>query len=145
MFQIHYHIGEKEVIKATWLQGPQSSYSGLFYSRLCPSTAGSSPPPESSIFLCPLLSLSILLPVAPQCQLSNDTGLPTDLTPFIFMITCCPLSPKLYWSLEKFWVRGACIKSISPFFLSVTIQPLCRQPSNYLILICYLICVSVPP
>ena len=31
----------------------------LFYSRLCPSTARSIPPPESSIFLCPLLSLSI--------------------------------------------------------------------------------------
>ena len=43
----------------------------LFYSRLCPSTVGSSPPPESSIFLCPLLSLSIPLPVAPQCHLSN--------------------------------------------------------------------------
>ena len=36
----------------------------LFYSGLCPSPAGSSPPPESSNFLCPLLSLSILLPVA---------------------------------------------------------------------------------
>ena len=46
--------------------------STLFYSRLCPSTAGSSPPPESPIFLCPLLSLSIPLPVVPQCQLSND-------------------------------------------------------------------------
>ena len=30
----------------------------LFYSRQCPSTAGVSPPPKSSIFLCPLLSLS---------------------------------------------------------------------------------------
>ena len=41
-----------------------------FYSRLCP-------PQEvglrqSSNFLCPLLSLSILFPVAPQCHLSND-------------------------------------------------------------------------
>ena len=36
----------------------------LFYSRLCLSTAGSSPPPESSIFLCPLLSSSIPLLVA---------------------------------------------------------------------------------
>ena len=44
----------------------------LFYSRLCPSTTGSSPPPESSTFLCPLLSLSIPLLVAPQCHLSND-------------------------------------------------------------------------
>ena len=47
-------------------------YSILFYSRLCPSTAGNSPPPESSYFLCPLLSLSIPLPVALQCHLSND-------------------------------------------------------------------------
>ena len=56
----------------------------LFYSRLCPFTAGSSPPPESTNFLCPLLPLSILLPIAPQCHLSNDVfSLPTDLTPFI--------------------------------------------------------------
>ena len=34
--------------------------------------AGSSPPPESSLFLCPLLSLFIPLLVAPQCHLSND-------------------------------------------------------------------------
>ena len=47
-------------------------YSILFCPGLCPSTAGSSPPPESPIFLCPLLSLSIPLPVAPQCHLSKD-------------------------------------------------------------------------
>ena len=46
-------------------------YFGLFYSRLCPSTARSSPPPKASNFLCPLLSLSIPLPVVPQCHLSN--------------------------------------------------------------------------
>ena len=44
----------------------------LFYSRLCPSTSGSSPPPEFSNFLCHLLSLSISFPVAPQCHLFND-------------------------------------------------------------------------
>ena len=44
----------------------------LFCSILdCPSIAGSSPPPESFIFFCPLLSLSIPLPVAPQSHLSN--------------------------------------------------------------------------
>ena len=43
----------------------------LFYSRLCSYTVGSSPPPES-IFLCPLPSLSIPLPVAPLCHFSND-------------------------------------------------------------------------
>ena len=47
-------------------------YSILSYSMLCPSTAGSSPLPESSIFLCPLLSLSILLPFGPPCHLSNN-------------------------------------------------------------------------
>ena len=47
-------------------------YSIILYSRLCHSTAGSSPPPKSSNFLCPLLTLSIPFPVAPQCHLSND-------------------------------------------------------------------------
>ena len=45
----------------------------LFYSRLCPSTTGNSSPPESSNFLCPLLSLSILLPVAPQHNVISPT------------------------------------------------------------------------
>ena len=56
----------------------------LFYSNLCPSTAGSNPPPESSNFLCPLLSLSRLLPVAPQCHLSNDI--------LVFQLILHPLS-----------------------------------------------------
>ena len=59
----------------------------LFYSRLCPSTAGSSPPPESSNFLCPLLSLSIPLPVAPQCHLSYNT--------LVFRLILHPLSATL--------------------------------------------------
>ena len=42
------------------------------YLRLCPTTAGRSPLSESSNILCPLLSLSIPFPVAPQCHLSND-------------------------------------------------------------------------
>ena len=51
-----------------------------FCSGLCPSTAGSSPQPESSSFLCPLLSLSILLP---HNVISPTTfWFPTDLTPF---------------------------------------------------------------
>ena len=37
-----------------------------FCSRLCPSTAGRSPHPESSILLSPLLSSSVPFPVAPQ-------------------------------------------------------------------------------
>ena len=59
----------------------------LFYSRLCPSTAGSSPPPESSNFLCPLLSLYIPLPVAPQCHLSDDD--------WFFQLILHPLSATL--------------------------------------------------
>ena len=56
----------------------------LFCSRLCPSTAGSSPPPEPSDFLCPLLSLPIPLPVDPtMSSLQRHFGFPTDLTPFI--------------------------------------------------------------
>ena len=50
------------------------SYSIPFYSRQCPSTARMSPSPESN-FLCPLLSLSIPFPVAPQCHLSSDARL----------------------------------------------------------------------
>ena len=86
----------------------------LFYSRLCPSTAGSSPPPESSIFLCPLLSSSIPLLVAPQCHLSNDVfGLPADLTPsvchsvllivhlFSFIRAMCPAH--FHFVLVTYW------------------------------------------
>ena len=55
----------------------------LFYSRLCPSTAGSSPPPEPSIFL----SLVILVHTVPCCptmsSLQRRLGLPTYLTPFV--------------------------------------------------------------
>ena len=56
----------------------------ILYCRLCPSTVGSSPPPESSIFLCPLLSSSIPLLVDPQCHLSNDV--------LVFRLILHPLS-----------------------------------------------------
>ena len=59
-------------------------YSILFYSSLCPSTSGSLPPSESSIFLCSSLSLSIPLTVAPQCHLSNDV--------LVFQLILHPLS-----------------------------------------------------
>ena len=59
----------------------------LFYSRLCLCTAGSSPPPESSNFHCPLLPLSIPLPCAPHCHLSNDV--------LVFQLILCPLSTTL--------------------------------------------------
>ena len=80
---------------------PVSLYSVLFCSilfccRLCPSasTAGSSPLPESSIFLCPLLSLSIPLLVAPQCHLSNF------LCPLLSLSIPLPVAPQCHLSLS---------------------------------------------
>ena len=64
-----------------------SSFSNLFYFKLCPSTAGNSPPPECSNFPRPLLSLSTPLPAAPLCDLSNHV--------LIFQMTLCPLSATL--------------------------------------------------
>ena len=56
----------------------------LFYSRLCLSTVGSSPPLESSIFHCPF---TILVHSALCCptmlSLQRYFGLPTDLKPFV--------------------------------------------------------------
>ena len=73
----------------------------LFYSRLCPSTAGSSPPPESSIFLCPLLSLSIMLLVAPQCHLSNDV--------LVFRLILHPLSATVLLIVHLLsYIRAMC-------------------------------------
>ena len=54
----------------------------LFYSRLCPSTAGSSPPPVFHFSL----SLAILVHTTPCCHTSSLQwcfGLPTDLTPSV--------------------------------------------------------------
>ena len=86
------------------------SYSILFYSRLCPSTAikalYQSPPSFSvlhypcpyrsllphnvtSPFLCPLLSLSIPLPVAPQCHLS-DLSLSLSFAILVHTAPCHP-------------------------------------------------------
>ena len=59
----------------------------LVYSRLCRSTTGSISPLESAIFLCPLLSSSIPLLVAPQCHLSNDV--------LVFRLIIHPLSATL--------------------------------------------------
>ena len=44
----------------------------IFYPRLCLSTAGSKPLPESSNFPWPMLPLSILLHAAQQCHPPND-------------------------------------------------------------------------
>ena len=81
-------------------------YSILFYPRLCPSTAGSSPPPESSIFLCPLLSSSIPLLVAPQCHLSNDV--------WVFRLILHPLSATLCFSWSIYYLSfRRCVQPIS--------------------------------
>ena len=57
--------------------------SNLFYSRLCPSTAGSSPPPVFHFSL----SFAILVHTTPCCltmsSLQPRFGLPTDLTPSV--------------------------------------------------------------
>ena len=52
--------------------------------------AGSSPPSESSNFLCPLLSLSMLLPVDPQCHTLNN------LLVFLLIHNATPLT--IFWS-----------------------------------------------
>ena len=118
-----------------------SYHSILFYSRLCPSTAGSSPAPESSNLLCPLLSLSKPLPVAPTMSyLQPRFGLPTDLTSFIsysllltvpllsFIRAMCPAHFHFvlvtYWTMSVtlvlclmvvFWILSFCL-ALSIFF-----------------------------
>ena len=54
------------------------------YFRLCPSISGRRPPPKSVIFLCLLVSLSMLLPDAPLRDLSNV---------LVFQPVLRPLSP----------------------------------------------------
>ena len=71
----------------------------LFYSRLCPSTAGSSPPQESSIFLCPLLSSSIPLLVAPQYHLSNDVLVFRLILHPLCLPLCASNSPSIIFHL----------------------------------------------
>ena len=66
----------------------------LFYFRLCPSTAGSSPPPESH-FLCTLPSLSV--PWCPtMASLQRRFGFQIDHTPFI----CHSVLPMVHLSLQ---------------------------------------------
>ena len=87
-----------------WLW-PWLFHSILSCSRLCPSIAGSSHPPESSNFLCPLLSLFIPLPVAPQCHLSNNVLVfPTDLTPFRVPLSASSSSSSS-WCSQSTWSR----------------------------------------
>ena len=73
-------------------------YPILFYSRLCPSTAGSSCLPESSNCLCPLLSLSIPLPVAPVVpSLGNEPV--TDIVQYV-------ADMKWKWAGHITWMKG---------------------------------------
>ena len=76
--------------------------STLLCSSLCPSTAGSSPPPESSSFVFPSLSLSFLPPVAPQFISPTMLGLPTDFTPFVI----CHSMP---WMIHLWYEAYICI------------------------------------
>ena len=62
-------------------------YSILFYSGLCPATAGSSCLPESSNSLCPLRPLSMPIFVAPQCHPWKDV--------LVFQLICRTLSATL--------------------------------------------------
>ena len=66
----------------------------LFCSRLCPSTAGSNPPSESSNFLCPLLSLSILLPVAHNV-ISPTTFWSSHLSYALYLPLCAFNGPSI--------------------------------------------------
>ena len=63
----------------------------LFCSRLCPSTAGSSPLPESSNFLCPLLSLSI----PPPDVISPTTFWTSDWSYTLYLPLCASNSPPI--------------------------------------------------
>ena len=87
----------------------------LFCFRLCPSSAGSSPPPESNFF-CLLLSLSIPLPVAPQSSLQRYSCLLTDVTPFI----CHYI---YYLSF------GRCVQPISILHLGYILDYVCHSGS----------------
>ena len=78
----------------------------LFYCRVCPSTAGSS---QSSNFLCPLLSLSILLPVAPQCHLSNDV--------LVFRLILHPLPATLASNSPSIIFHSDDVSSLFPFHI----------------------------
>ena len=69
----------------------------LFYCRLCPSTAGSSPPPESSNFLCPLLSLSkpLLFP-----HIVSPTTFWSSSWPYtLYLLLCASNSPSIIFHL----------------------------------------------
>ena len=76
--------------------GSSSSYSIRLYSRLCPSTAGSCPPPESifSLFFPALFKTDSSCPTAPY--LWRHVGPPSDLTSF----TCHFLLPVVLLSFD---------------------------------------------
>ena len=96
-------------------------YSVLFYSRLCPSTAGSSPPPGSSNFLCFLLSLFIPLPAAPQCHLSNDV-LVFQLMLCLYLLFCdCNAPPIILYSGD--------VSSPFPFRIGYALEYVCHYGS----------------
>ena len=118
-------------------------YSILFYSRLRPSTAGSSPPPESSIFL----SFAILVHTAPCCptmsSLQRRFDLLTDLTPSVchcvllivhllsFIRAMCPAH--FHFVLVTYWTMSVtlvlCLMTVLRI-LSGNFRSFVHAPSN---------------
>ena len=96
-------------------------YSILFHSRLCSSSAGSSPQPESSNFLCPFPSLFIPLPVAPQCHLSNDV-LIFLLSSTLHLPLCASNSPSITF-------HSGDVSSPFPFCISYVLDYICPSGS----------------
>ena len=109
---------------STWTVITILFYSILFYSRLCPSTTGSSPPPESSISLCPLLSLSIPFLVAPQCHLSNDV--------LVFRLILHPLSALCASNSPSIIFHSGDVSSPYPFRIGYVLDYVCQCHSGSL-------------
>ena len=86
----------------------------LFYSRLCPSTAESDPPPGSFKFFCPLLSLSINSLLPPQCHLPKDV--------LVFQPILHPLSATLCFDSGD-------VSSPFPFRIGYALDYVCHSGS----------------
>ena len=103
-------------------------YAMLCYAMLCYSILGcvlplqeSSPLPEPSIFLRPLLSLSIPLPVAPQCHLSNDI--------LVFRLILHPLSDTSFSASNSPSIifHSGDVSSLFPFRTGYVLNYVCHS------------------